>query len=130
MIPHNGSFLQTVYEQKSTFTIGRNRTDSNCSPVTQVTCSITLNEMQFSDCKRTKNCLYDLSYRTNREAVFPDRLSLSNHMDREAVFSDHISLSNLCTNRTDCQTIHPEFQVTRSILHSEMKFSDCIWTEN
>ena len=52
-------------------------------------------EMQFSDCIRTENCLYDLSNRTDREAVFSDRISLSSRTDREAAFSDRISLSIL-----------------------------------
>ena len=45
-----------------------------------------LNEMQFTDRIRTEKCLYDL---------FLDRISLSNRTDREAVFSDRISLSIL-----------------------------------
>ena len=51
--------------------------------------------MQFSDCIRTENCLYDLSKRTDRETVFPDGLSLPNRTGHEAVFSDRISLSIL-----------------------------------
>ena len=45
--------------------------------VAQVTHSIPHNEMQFSDCIRTEHCLYDLSNRTDREAVFSDCISLS-----------------------------------------------------
>ena len=45
-----------------------------------------LNEMQFTDCIRTEKCIYD---------VFSDRVSMSNRTDREAVFSDRISLSIL-----------------------------------
>ena len=58
--------------------------------------------MQFSDCIRTENCLYDLSNRTDREGVFPDRLSLSNRTDREDVFSDRISLSILDMTEETC----------------------------
>ena len=45
-----------------------------------------LNEMQFTDRLRTEKSLYD---------VFSDRDSFSNRTDREAVFSDRISLSIL-----------------------------------
>ena len=54
---------------------------SNRSPVAQVTRSIPHDEMEFSDCTRIENCLYDLSSRADREADFPDRLSLSNVHD-------------------------------------------------
>ena len=76
-----------------------NRADrQTVHPVAQVTRSIPHDDqIHFSDCIRTENCLYDLSNRTDREAFsfFSDRISLSNRTDREAVFSDRISLSIL-----------------------------------
>ena len=59
--------LRTVYGPKSAFTICTDRTDI-----------------------RTENTI-----RTDRKAVFSDRISLSNRTDRKAVFSDRISLSVL-----------------------------------
>ena len=58
-------------------------------PLSEIRCGnilSLLDEMQFMDRIRTEKCLYD---------VFSDRNSLSNRTDREAVFTDRISLSTL-----------------------------------
>ena len=88
-------FTDRIRTEKCLYDLYRPYGSSNRSPVAQVTHSIPHNEMQFSDCIRTENCLFDLSNRTDREAVFSDRISLSIRTDREAVFSDRISLSIL-----------------------------------
>ena len=82
--------------------------------------------------------IYDLSNRTDREAVFPDRLSLSNRTDREAVFPDRLSLSNRTdreavfpdrlslSNRTDREAVFPDRLSLSNRTDREAVFSDRI----